>query len=113
VPSVAQREAVESLASRLYDDVTVTEVIRPAAVLSESNARRVLDGLKADDVRSGGRWHAEPGCWRLFERPWKGKDERSAAAGRSPSSGRRSPSSDPASGTPSTHCATKRCSTPT
>jgi hypothetical protein len=80
VPGVAQREAVESLASRLYDDVTVTEVIRPAAVLSESNARRVLDGLRADDVRSGGHWHAEPGCWRLFERPWKGKDERSAAA---------------------------------
>ena len=80
VPGAAQREAVESLASRLYDDVTVTEVIRPAAVLSERNARRVLDGLRAEDVRSGGRWHAEPGCWRLFERPWKGKDERSAAA---------------------------------
>ncbi|MGH8889318.1 MAG: hypothetical protein ACRDV3_06085 [Acidothermaceae bacterium] len=73
-------EPVESLASRLYDDVTVTEVIRPAAVLSERNAKRVLDGLLADDVRSGGRWHAEPGCWRLFERPWKGRDERSAAA---------------------------------
>ena len=72
-------EPVESLASRLYDDVTVTEVIRPAAVLSERNAKRVLDGLTMDDVRSGGRWHAEPGCWRLFERPWKGKDERSAA----------------------------------
>src|SRR5665213_3810719 len=80
VPGAARREAVESLASRLYDDVTVTEVIRPAAVLSERNARRVLDGLRAEDVRSGGRWHAEPGCWRLFERPWKGKDERSAAA---------------------------------
>ena len=79
-PGVAQREAVESLASRLYDGVTVTEVIRPAAVLSESNARLVLAGLRADDVRSDGRWHAEPGCWRLFERPWKGKDERSAAA---------------------------------
>jgi hypothetical protein len=73
-------EPVESLASRLYDDVTVTEVIRPAAVLSERNAKRVLDGLLQDDVRSGGRWHAEPGCWRLFERPWKGKDERSAAS---------------------------------
>ena len=79
-PGLAQREAVETLASRMYDDVTVTEVIRPAAVLSEANARRVLEGLKRDDVRSGGRWHAEPGCWRLFERPWKGNDERSAAA---------------------------------
>jgi hypothetical protein len=78
--SGAAGERVEGLASRLYDDVTVTEVIRPAAVLSELNARRVLDGLTKDDVRSGGRWHAEPGCWRLFERPWKGRDERSAEA---------------------------------
>jgi hypothetical protein len=77
-PGVSRRERVESLARRLYDDVTVTEVIRPAAVLSEANARKVLDGLTADDVRSGGRWHAEPGCWRLFERPWKNRNERSA-----------------------------------
>lgn len=77
-PGVSRRERVESLARRLYDDVTVTEVIRPAAVLSEANARKVLDGLTADDVRSGGRWHAEPGCWRLFERPWKNRSERSA-----------------------------------
>ena len=79
-PGVSQREAVESLASRMYDDVTVTEVIRPAAVLSERSAHLVIEGLKRDDVRKGGRWHGEPGCWRLFERPWKGKDERSAAA---------------------------------
>gem|GEM_PF-459734 len=77
---LAQREAVENLASRMYDDVTVTEVIRPAAVLSERNAHLVKEGLKRDDVRNGGVWHAEPGCWRLFERPWKGKDERSAKA---------------------------------
>ena len=78
--SGAAGERVEGLASRLYDDVTVTEVIRPAAELSEATARRVLAGLTKDDVRSGGRWHAEPGCWRLFERPWKGRDERSAEA---------------------------------
>jgi hypothetical protein len=77
---VAQGEAVETIASRLYDDVTVTEVIRPAAVLSQQSAHRVREGLKKDDVRAGGHWHAEPGCWRLFERPWKGRDERSAAA---------------------------------
>jgi len=77
---VPRGEHVESLASRLYDDVTVTEVIRPAAVLSETNARKVLEGLEKDDVRAGGRWHAEPGCWRLFERPWTGRDERSATA---------------------------------
>jgi hypothetical protein len=71
-------EQVEQLASRLYDDGTVSQIIRPAAVLSEANARRVLQGLEQDDVRSGGRWHAEPGCWRLFERPWKSRDERSA-----------------------------------
>ena len=50
--SGAAGERVEGLASRLYDDVTVTEVIRPAAVLSETNARRVLDGLTKDDVHN-------------------------------------------------------------
>jgi hypothetical protein len=75
----ARDARVEHLASRLYDDVTVTEVIRPAAVLSEANARRVLEGLRQDDVRAGGHWHAEPGCWRLFQNPWKGRSERFAA----------------------------------
>jgi len=68
----ARGEAMETLASLLYDDLTVTEVIRPAAVLSETNARLVVAALQTNDVRQGGRWHAEPGCWRLYESPWSG-----------------------------------------
>ena len=72
---VARGEVMETLASLLYDDLTVTEVIRPAAVLSETNARIVLDGLRTQDVSQGGHWHAEPGCWRLYEHPWAGARE--------------------------------------
>jgi hypothetical protein len=71
----ARGEAMETLASLLYDDLTVTEVIRPAAVLSETNARIVLEGLRSHDVSQGGHWHAEPGCWRLYEHPWAGARE--------------------------------------
>lgn len=69
-------EAMETLASLLYDDLTVTEVIRPAAVLTETNARVVLEALRASDVSLGGHWQAEPGCWRLYEHPWDGVHER-------------------------------------
>ena len=72
---VARGEAMETLASLLYDDLTVTEVIRPAAVLSETNARIVLTGLRTQDVSQGGHWHTEPGCWRLYEQPWAGVRE--------------------------------------
>jgi len=74
----ARGEAMETLASLLYDDLTVSEVIRPAAVLSETNARVVLAALESNDVRHGGRWHAEPGCWRLYESPWSGDVETAA-----------------------------------
>jgi len=33
-----------------------SEVIRPAAVLSDSHARLILAGLAADDVQAGGHW---------------------------------------------------------
>jgi len=74
----ARGEAMETLASLLYDDLTVTEVIRPAAVLSETNARLVLDELRRQSVSNGGHWHAEPGCWRLYEFPWEGMRESAA-----------------------------------
>jgi hypothetical protein len=61
---------MESLANIAYGDLTVTEVIRPAAVLSETDARSVLRILQADDVRAGGHWLTEPGAWRLYEHPW-------------------------------------------
>lgn len=78
--NAAQGEAMEMLASLLYDDLTVTEVIRPAAVLSEQCARAVLGELRARDVSLGGHWRAEPGCWRLYQHPWVGEHARSDAS---------------------------------
>jgi len=57
-----------ALAPSLKGDLSVTECIRPAAVLSEANACIVLTGLRAHDVSLGGHWTVEPACWRLYER---------------------------------------------
>ena len=46
------------------------EVIRPAAVLSETHARLILAGLAADDVQSGGLWWTRVGTWRRYDAPW-------------------------------------------
>ena len=73
--------AVESLASALYDDLSVTEVIRPAAVLSSGAASKVNEALRARDVNRGGRWNVEPGCWRLYEQPWERRDRFASSTG--------------------------------
>ena len=46
------------------------EVIRPAAVLSETAARLILQGLAQDDVRAGGHWWTRVGTWRRYASPW-------------------------------------------
>ncbi|MDQ6650225.1 MAG: hypothetical protein M3Z02_08930 [Actinomycetota bacterium] len=51
-------------------DVASQEVIRPAAVLSETHARLILQGLAQDDVQSGGHWWTRVGTWRRYESPW-------------------------------------------
>lgn len=68
------QEALEALAATAYDEASVTEVIRPAAVLPELAARAVLSELSLRDVRAGGVWFAEPACWRRYDRPWNGLD---------------------------------------
>ena len=65
------RLAAEALAG-LYDDIAVTEVIRPAAVLPENAARTLLVELAHLDVRSGGRWASSPSLWERYDRPWTG-----------------------------------------
>jgi len=60
----------EALVAEAYDEGVVTEVIRPAAVVPEGAARRVLVEMALHDVAGGGRWHAEPTQWRLYDRPW-------------------------------------------
>jgi hypothetical protein len=65
---------LELLLTEAYDDGVVTEVIRPAAVLPEEEARRVLMELALHDVRMGGVWWSEPATWRRYDRPWNGTD---------------------------------------
>jgi hypothetical protein len=72
--TMQQLQAFESLAESAYDEVSVTEVIRPAAVLPELAARAVLSELGLRDARAGGHWVAEPACWRRYDRPWNGLD---------------------------------------
>ena len=60
----------EELANAAYDDVAVSEVIRPAAVLPESAARTVLVELAVRDVRSDGTWWSSPALWQRWDRPW-------------------------------------------
>jgi hypothetical protein len=67
-------EDLELLLTEAYDDGVVTEVIRPAAVLPEESARRVLMELALRDVRIGGMWWAEPATWRRYDREWNGTD---------------------------------------
>jgi hypothetical protein len=52
------------------DNFATTEVIRPAAVLMEEAAKRILTGLASNDVTSGGLWWTTSGIWRRYDRPW-------------------------------------------
>jgi hypothetical protein len=75
VVTAAEVEGVnelEMLASEVYDEGVVTEVIRPAAVLPEEAARAVLVEMAVRDVRNGGTWAAEPNLWRRYDRPFDG-----------------------------------------
>lgn len=52
------------------------EVIRPAAMLSVTSARLILQALDEDDVRNGGHWWTRVGTWRRYDSPWaEGADE--------------------------------------
>jgi len=62
----------EELAAAVYEDVAVTEVIRPSAVLPESAARAVLVELAMRDVRQEGVWASSPTLWQRYDRPWDG-----------------------------------------
>lgn len=78
---LAQLDELERLANEAHDDVVVTEVIRPAAILPELATREVLMQLALNDVRVGGLWQADPSVWRRFDRPWDGVDGGPGSAG--------------------------------
>ena len=52
------------------ENFATTEVIRPAAVLMEESAKRILAGLADNDVHTGGTWWTTPGIWRRYDRAW-------------------------------------------
>jgi hypothetical protein len=47
----------------------VWEVIRPAAIVPEHSARRVLVELARRDLTNGGEWQSEPQLWSRFDGP--------------------------------------------
>jgi len=51
------------------DEGSVTEVIRPAAIVPEEAARHILQELVLHDARVDGVWLAEPTVWRRYDRP--------------------------------------------
>jgi hypothetical protein len=52
------------------ENFATTEVIRPAAVLMEESAKRILAGLADNDVHTGGTWWTTPGIWRRYDQAW-------------------------------------------
>jgi hypothetical protein len=53
----------------MRDDV---RIIRPAAVLDERAAMRVLEELQRLDVANGGVWNATSSLWQRYDVPWSG-----------------------------------------
>jgi hypothetical protein len=51
------------------EEGSVSEVIRPAAVIPEDSVRSILTELALRDVRAGGLWLAEPSVWKRFAAP--------------------------------------------
>ncbi|HVS67385.1 MAG TPA: hypothetical protein VHE56_02450 [Mycobacteriales bacterium] len=63
-------EMLETLVSEAMGEVgSVSEVIRPSAILPEDAARSVLVELSVRDLRSGGVWLADPSLWQRFDGP--------------------------------------------
>ncbi|MFZ0323605.1 MAG: hypothetical protein WAN48_05670 [Actinomycetes bacterium] len=57
------------MATATRDDV---RIIRPAAVLDERAAGRVLVELQRLDVGHGGVWNATSSLWQRYDVPWDG-----------------------------------------
>jgi hypothetical protein len=62
----------ELLASELYDEGVISEVIRPAAIVPEASARAILVELALQAVGMGGVWESDPTTWKRYDRPFDG-----------------------------------------
>lgn len=67
------------LMSEAYSEGTVTEVIRPAAIVPEDAARAILVELAMLDVRNGGLWQSKPNLWSRWDRTWNGSSNTTGA----------------------------------
>ncbi len=47
-------------------------IIRPAAILTETAARKILAFLQSHDVSQGGVWNASTALWQRYDKPWNG-----------------------------------------
>lgn len=56
--------------TELYDDVVVSEVIRPSAIVPEDAARRILVELALQDIQRGGVWTSAPTRWSRYNSVW-------------------------------------------
>lgn len=50
----------------------LTKVIRPAAVVPESSAARIIEQLSMRDVARGGIWNVSPTLWQRYSGAWDG-----------------------------------------
>ena len=62
----------ELVGTELYQDGSVSEVIRPAAIVPEEAARAILAELQLQSVDRGGLWLATTRQWSRYEQPGVG-----------------------------------------
>src|SRR3954449_1947254 len=50
----------------------LTKVLRPAAVVPEASAARIIEQLSMRDVSRGGVWNVSPTLWQRYSGAWDG-----------------------------------------
>jgi hypothetical protein len=67
-PNSDKMAMLEALVSEaLGEEGSVSEVIRPSAIIPEDAARSILVELSVRDLRTGGVWLADPTTWQRFD----------------------------------------------
>jgi hypothetical protein len=61
---------IDRLFSEALADIAVTQIIRPSAILPETESKIVQSELIRRDARAGGLWNSTPALWERFDRPW-------------------------------------------
>lgn len=69
----------ELIGKEIHGDGAVSEVIRPAAVIPEESAHKILAALQAQGLENGGHWVATTRQWGRYDRP--GVDRSGSPAG--------------------------------